>query len=177
MRNLLLQPVEYKVKKTALGVWRRHLSEQGNAFAEFTSHARLFGLPWLHYTRGISPETGRRVTARGIVAVGRMAIGVLALGQAAFGVVAIGQAGLGLVIGVGQAACGWWALGQLAFGADVGIGQIATGATAIGQVAAGRYVLAQVGFGTYLWSPGHVDPAAHDHFTALWGGIRDFFTP
>ena len=60
MKNLLLQPVEFKVERTAWGSWRRHLSEEGRYFAEFRSHAELLGWPLLHYTHGVNPQTGRR---------------------------------------------------------------------------------------------------------------------
>lgn len=40
-RDLLLEAVEFQIEKTPRGIWRRHLSEHGRYFAEFTSHARL----------------------------------------------------------------------------------------------------------------------------------------
>ncbi|MEW6647752.1 MAG: hypothetical protein AB1450_11165 [Pseudomonadota bacterium] len=175
MQNLLLQPVDFQVEKTAWGTWRRHLSAQGSYYAEFASHAELLGWPLLHYTRGINPQTGRRTTARGVIAVGRVAVGGIALGQAAFGLCAIGQAGLGLLFGLGQAASGWYALGQLALGVEFGIGQLATGYTAVGQLALGEYVLAQLGIGSHLWTPEQSDPAAVAHFTALWEKFRVLF--
>ena len=175
MKNLLLQPVEYKIEKTAWGIWRRHLSEKGSYFAEFTSHAELLGLPLLHYTRGINPQTGRRKTARGVIAVGRVAVGGIACGQAAFGLCAIGQAGFGVLFGLGQACSGLYAVGQLALGVGFGAGQLATGYTAIGQLAIGEYVLAQLGIGTYLWTPGESDPEAVAHFTLLWEQVRTWF--
>ena len=64
-------------------------------------------MPLLHYTRGICPETGKRVVAKGIVAVGRIAAGIVAIGQAAFGAIAIGQLALSLLFWIGQAAGGW----------------------------------------------------------------------
>lgn len=175
MKNLLLQPVEYKIAKTAWGTWRTHLSEQGRYYAEFTSHAELLGWPLLHYTRGINPQTGSRKTARGVVAVGRVAVGGLAVGQAAFGLCAVGQAGFGVLFGLGQACSGLYAVGQLALGGWFGIGQLATGQTAIGQLALGEYVLAQLGIGTYLWTPEQADPEAVAHFTALWERLKALF--
>jgi hypothetical protein len=107
MKNILLENVEYQIDKTSFGVWRRYLYPTGAFFAEFKSHRTLLGLPLLHYTRGICPETGKCVKAKGIVAVGRIAAGIVAIGQASFGVIAIGQLALSLLFGIGQAAGGW----------------------------------------------------------------------
>ncbi len=72
MNNRLLEKVEYQIVKIRIGVWRRHLAPSGAYFAEFRSHGQVFGLPLLHYTRGIRPDTGRRIVAKGVVAVGRL---------------------------------------------------------------------------------------------------------
>jgi hypothetical protein len=149
--NLLLQDVEYKVERTRFGVWRRYLYENGQLFQEFRSHAQVGELPWVHYTYGRSPETGRRVVAKGIVAIGRMSVGFLAIGQAALGVIAIGQAAFGFLLGLGQAAGGAIAVGQLAVGVAFGLGQLATGYAVIAQFGWGKYVLAQLGLGQHVW--------------------------
>jgi hypothetical protein len=167
MKNLLLEKVEYKIETTNFGVWRRFLYPNGAYFTEFKSHAIFFGIPLLHYTRGKCPETGKRVVAKGVVAVGRLAMGILAIGQASFGAIAIGQAGLGLLLGLGQGATGLYAIGQAAIGFMFGLGQIATGEIAIGQVAYGNYVLAQVGYGDYVWSMKRADPEAVTFFKSL----------
>jgi len=157
MKNLLLEKVEYKIETTNFGVWRRFLYPNGAYFTEFKSHAIFFGLPLLHYTRGKCPETGKRVVAKGVVAVGRLAMGILA----------IGQAGLGLLLGLGQGATGLYAIGQAAIGLMFGLGQIATGEIAIGQLAYENYVLAQVGYGDYVWSMKRADPEAVKFFKSL----------
>ncbi|MDI7259243.1 MAG: hypothetical protein QME90_04890 [Thermodesulfobacteriota bacterium] len=167
MKNLLLENVEYKIEQTSFGVWRRFAYPNGAYFAEFKSYATFLGLPLLHYTRGKCPETGRRIIAKGIVAVGRLAAGILAVGQASFGVIAIGQLGLGLLLGLGQGATGLYAIGQVAIGLMFGLGQFATGEIAIGQVAFGKYVLAQLGFGEYVWSTKRADPEAVKFFKSL----------
>jgi len=172
IRNRLLEEVEYRVESTRLGTWRRFMYPNGQLFAEYRSHARLFGLPLIHYTSGISPQTGRRITARGILAVGRVAVGVIAIGQAAVGVLALGQLAIGLMFALGQGAIGAAAIGQLGFGVRLGVGQIATGATAIGQVAYGEHVLAQVGIGRHVWDQSAQDPAARAHFEAIWSDLR-----
>lgn len=137
-------PVEWQTQRTRLGVWRRCTGPDGRRFSEFVSHARLFGLPLIHCTYGIHPETGRRVVAKGFFAAGRLAVGVIAVGHASAGVVAIGQAALGLLLGLGQATTGVVAVGQLAVGVLFGFGQVTTGYFAIGQVAVGVEAVGQV---------------------------------
>jgi hypothetical protein len=172
MANLLLEKVDYKIEETGRGVWRRYLYPNGQYFAEFRSHTMVFGLPLLHFTRGICPETGRRVVAKGFIAIGRMAVGVIAIGQASAGILAIGQAACGAVFALAQASAGYVAVGQLAVAAQFAAGQLAAGMTALGQVALGKYVLAQLGFGTHCWTIAHSDPVAVQHFQALWAWFR-----
>lgn len=168
--NLLLQQVEYAHSSTSRGAWRRYLYPTGQMFAEYTSHARVGGIPLVHITWGVSPETGRRVTARGVVAVGRRAVGVVALGQVAAGVIAIGQLALGVALGLGQAATGALALGQAALGAAAAIGQVAWSAfVTVAQVGGGEYVLAQYGIGPHVIDVRGADPAAVDFFKTLVG--------
>jgi hypothetical protein len=171
-RNLLLEKVEFQVTRTARGTWRRHLAPGGQLFEEYRSDRTLLGLPLLHYTSGRSPETGRTVTARGVVAIGRRAVGLLAIGQGALGIVAIGQASGALLLGIGQATCGLFAFGQAAFGVAIGIGQVATGALAVGQLALGGHVLAQVGIGRHVWDTRAADPEAVAFFKGLWAQLR-----
>jgi hypothetical protein len=167
VQNLLLEGVEYQVRETGLGVWRRFLYPSGELFEEFTSHRKVRGLPLLHFTRGKSPETGKRVVAKGVIAVGRKAVGVVAVGQAALGVIAFGQLALGLLFGLGQASWGLVAVGQLAIGGVFGLGQMVTGAVAIGQFGLGKYVLAQVGFGEHVWDTRATSPVAREFFRWL----------
>jgi len=164
MQNLLLEDVEYKVEETGLGVWRRFVYSSGARFSEFRSHASIGDLPLIHYTSGMCPETGRRIVAKGVIAVGRMAVGVVAIGQASLGLIAIGQLAIGLLFGLGQLTTGLAAIGQIAVGALLGIGQIATGVTAIGQLAFGKMVLGQVGHGMNVWSVSRADTTAVEYF-------------
>jgi len=163
-QNLLLNDIEYKIDPTEFGWWRRYVYANGELFEEFMSHKRLWGLPLFHYTRGRCPETGKRVMAKGIIAMGRLAIGFIAIGHAAFGLVAIGQLGLGLIFGLGQASSGLFCIGQLSIGFYFGLGQFATGYIAVGQFAIGKYVLAQMGFGRYVWDMHAVSPVAEKFF-------------
>lgn len=167
MGNLLLEKAEYKIEKTSFGTWKRYVYPTGMRFEEFRSHAVWQGLPLLHYTNGICPETGKRVVAKGVIAIGRIAAGILAIGHAAFGLIAVGQLGLGLLLGLGQASIGIYAVGQLAIGVAFGLGQLAIGYTAIGQFALGNYVLAQIGFGKYLVTSEIAEPEALEHFSWL----------
>ncbi|NJN45842.1 MAG: hypothetical protein HC808_04455 [Candidatus Competibacteraceae bacterium] len=175
MRNLLLETVEYKIEKTRRGTWRRFVYPDGRYFAEFKSHQVLFGFPLLHYTWGICPETGQRIIAKGIIAVGRLALGVVAIGHAAFGIIAIGQLALAVGFGFGQAATGVLAIGQLAIGVLFGLGQIATGIVAIAQIGAGQFVLAQIGFGEYVWQANAADSEAVEFFQALYAKFKSLF--
>ena len=164
MPNLLLEKIDYHHQTTRFGVWRRYLYPNGAYFAEFTSHRHLLGLPMFHYTNGICPETGGRIIAKGIIAIGRVAVGGIAVGHAAAGLIAIGKLGVGLIFDLGQASTGLLAVGQLAVGGLIGIGQFATGYVAIAQIGIGEYVLAQLGFGKYIWTPKYADPTAVEFF-------------
>lgn len=167
VKNLMLEQVEYRVDQTRWGTWRRFLYPNGQLFEEFRSHNRVGGVPWLHYTRGTCPETGKRIVARGIVAIGRTALGIVALGQFAVGLIAIGQLALGVLLGLGQATTGLVAVGQLAIGAAVGLGQFVTGYVAVGQFGLGHLVLAQVGSGAHVWDIHGASPVARKFFGAF----------
>lgn len=168
VRNILLENIEYKIDETRLGVWRRFMYPNGQLFEEFKSHGRLLGLPILHYTRGKCPETGKRIVAKGIIAVGRLAFGVIAIGHASLGVIAIGQLALGLLFGLGQASTGLVAIGQLAIGTALALGQAAGGYVAVGQFGLGTYVLAQIGFGEHVWDMRGAAPAAKEFFESFF---------
>jgi len=167
-RNLLLEDVQYQTEVTRLGTWRRFLYPHGALFEEFVSHGSLLGLPLLHYTRGICPETGKRVVAKGIVAIGRLAFGVIAIGHASMGVIAIGQLAVGLLLGLGQASTGLFAVGQVAIAVMAGLGQVTCGNVVIGQLAFGHYVLAQIGFGAHVMDMRGSDPQAAELFGPLF---------
>lgn len=151
MKNALPTNVDYLYRETPFGIWRRFGYENGHAFSEFKSHANFFGVPFFHLTKGKFPETGKRLPAKGVIAVGRVAVGFVAIGQAAFGILAIGQLALGLIFGLGQLSTGVAAIGQAAIGISIGFGQFASGFVAIGQFAIGKYVMAQMGIGQYVW--------------------------
>jgi hypothetical protein len=167
--NVLRSDVEYVIQETANGIWRRYLYPNGRRFAEFKSYLNVGGLPLVHYTYGVCPQTGRRITAHGIIAVGRVASGVIAIGQLAVGLIAIGQLSIGLLIALGQAGIAPYCMGQLAVGLFFGAGQFATGQIAIGQFAYGNYVLAQIGFGKHVIDVHGVDEVAKKFFLGWIG--------
>ena len=167
MENQLFQKIEYQPVETPRGVWRRFLYPSGQLFEEFVSHRRVGDLPLLHYTYGKCPETGKRIVARGVVAIGRLAVGVIAIGHASLGLIAVGQLAVGLLFGFGQAATGMLAVGQLAIAGIFGLGQLATGFVAIGQFGFGRYVLAQFGVGEHVWDMRGASPVAQQFFRAF----------
>src|SRR4051812_40145925 len=91
----------------------------------YRSKATLFGWPVVSVALG--PANGEiRGVARGIVAVGDIAVGGLAVGGIAFGIVANG----GLCVGL-------FSLGGLAIGLFTALGGLAIGTLAIGGAAIG----------------------------------------
>ncbi len=134
MSNLLNIAPDYQITRTAHGVWRRYLFASGALYSEFTSHTSFNGWPLVQIARGRSPETGKAVTARGVIAIGQKAVGLLAVGQMAWGVIAIGQIAVGVI-----------AVGQIAAGVVFGLGQITMGIVAIGQCAVGLVGFSQQG--------------------------------
>jgi hypothetical protein len=177
MSTPLQEEVAYQIEETPSGTWWRFRHPTGEVFAEYTSRRLLFGLPFYHRTRGRSPETGKPVTACGVIAVGQIARGILAIGQFARGVVAIGQFAIGVVavgqfagallLGIGQVATGVVAVGQCAVGILFGLGQGSTGYMAIGQTAYGWYALGQEGHGKYVWDGSEAAPEAEAFFRSL----------
>ncbi|MBD3322357.1 MAG: hypothetical protein GF350_14750 [Chitinivibrionales bacterium] len=168
---MLNSEIDYTIEKTSRGTWRRYLYPSGHHFCEYKSHATFMGWPVIHYTKGICPETGHRIIAKGLLAVGRIAVGGLAIGQASAGIIAVGQACFGVIFGLGQAAAGLYALGQLAAGLYLAIGQLAVGYIAVGQLAIGIYALGQVGIGKYVWSTTIENPEAKKLFKALFAWV------
>jgi hypothetical protein len=106
-------------------------------FYEYKSRTILFGLPLIHVILGPSWLIGFR-PARGIIAVGNIAIGFIAFGGVAMGLAAFGGISLGLVCAGGMA---------LALG--LGAGGIATGYWALGGIAIGVYALGGLGIGAH----------------------------
>jgi hypothetical protein len=93
---------------------------------EYRSRRTLWGWPLVHIASGRDAD-GRGVRmARGIVAIGDVAVGVVALGGVSLGLVAAGGLGVGVV-----------SLGGLAVGLLVALGGLAVGAVAAGGASMG----------------------------------------
>lgn len=108
-----------------------------NGLYEYRSPREFFGWPLVHIVYGPAWLTGFR-PARGIVAIGNVAVGVFALGGVAIGLFALGGLSLGLIC-----------LGGIALALGLGLGGIATGYVALGGVAIGVYALGGLGIGTH----------------------------
>src|SRR5262245_49747539 len=78
---------------------------------DYRSETTLFGWPLVHIAGGIDPQTGRKRIAKGIIAIGDVAIGGLAIGGCAFGGIAIGGCAIGLIALGGAALAAVLALG------------------------------------------------------------------
>src|SRR5208282_4910573 len=87
---------------------------------DYRSRTTICGWPLLHVATGFDPLTGRKRIARGIIAIGDVAVGVLALGGCALGIIAIGGASIGL-----------FALGGCAIGLLFAFGGVAIGGIAL----------------------------------------------
>ena len=125
---------------------------------EYKSETTIAGWPLLHICAGIDPLTMRPGVARGIIAIGDMAVGVLAIGGFACGLITIGGMSLGMLLAIGGAAVG------LGFS----IGGFAVGSIAIGGVAVGfAYALGGVAVG-----PGVVERLPYAGWSARWPSKR-----
>lgn len=165
MGNLLNQQPDYVITENSWGNTRKYLYESGMLFREFTSKMKIGNFPLIHITCGICPETGKRLWAKGVIAIGRKAIGVIAIGQLSIGIIAIGQLSIALIFG----------LAQLSIAGFFSIGQAAAGAIAIGQFSIGYYSLGQIGFGKYVLSTTVKDFEAVSFFSGLWERVRSIF--
>jgi predicted Ser/Thr protein kinase len=126
----------------------------------YRSKAMLFGLPLLHVTSGIDPETGRVRVAKGIIAIGDRAKGVVAFGGLAMGGFAVG----GLAIGV--FAFGGAALGLVSFGGLAVALLAALGGGAIAPIAIGGGAIGLLAFGGNAVGLHVSDTVTHDPVAA-----------
>ena len=149
----------HPIKQTAEPAPPTHTRWRG---FEWRSEAEILGWPLIHIAAGRDKTTGRLLVAEGIIAIGQFGIGLIT----------IAQFGIGIGFAFGQFTGGLLAIGQFALGIYFGLGQFATGVTAIGQFAVGEYVLAQIGYGKYVWSPKVKDPQAVEYFMNLWNYIK-----
>ena len=121
---------------------------------EYKSSLTVFGIPLIHIHFG-----RKKAIAKGIIAIGNVAIGVFSLGGLSVGLISLGGLALGgLVFGgiaaglfaiggvalgiiaLGGAAIGIYSCGGYAYGKIFAIGGMAQGQIAIGDIAKGQYV-------------------------------------
>ncbi|HEX41705.1 MAG TPA: zinc ribbon domain-containing protein [Phycisphaerales bacterium] len=128
---------------------------------EYRSKRTLCGLPLVHVVWGPSLDwrTGRVRAAKGIIAVGPVAVGVLAVGGLAFGAVSFGGLALGLA-----------AVGGMAVALGLAVGGMALGLVAVGGCAVGYYAIGGGAFGVHVLSGARQDAVLLDFFKRLSGG-------
>jgi hypothetical protein len=114
---------------------------QGGYGYEYRSERQLFGLPLVHIVSGnrIDPGTGGLRVAKGIIAIGPVAVGGLALGGMSVGVLSFGGLSLGLI-----------ALGGGALGLFLAVGGGAIGFVALGGGVIGYYALGGGGLAVHV---------------------------
>lgn len=127
---------------------------------EYKSKRTLFGLPLVHIN--IGPGLCR---AKGIVAIGDIALGLIAMGGLSAGLFSLGGVSLGLLLALGGAAIGGCSVGGLSFGllawGGLAFGLISYGGIACGLYAAGGVVKAsRVAIGAVASAPLAIGNAA-----------------
>lgn len=106
----------------------------------FSSQKTIFGLPLVDIagsTRQLSADGKDRRTARGIIAIGDIAVGIIAIGRISLGVISVGSLAGG-IFSIGAGAVGLFAIGGISIG-GIAIGGIAMGILAGGGLAVGKY--------------------------------------
>jgi hypothetical protein len=96
---------------------------------EYRSSVSIAGLPLIHICTGLDPGTMRPKVAKGVIAIGNIAIGAVAIAGLSCGIVTVGGGSIGLL----------FALGGAAIGAGLSIGGLAIGSFAVGGLAIGLY--------------------------------------
>ncbi len=127
---------------------------------EYRSEVTVLGWPLVHIAQGFDPQTGRPRIARGIIAIGNVAVGLFALGGVAMGGIAFGGVGLGIV-GLGGVGLGVLAAGGVGIGLLFAAGGLAASlGYAIGGLALAPHALGALGADPRLvrwlsrWLPG-----------------------
>ncbi|PYR80608.1 MAG: hypothetical protein DMF87_08485 [Acidobacteria bacterium] len=134
---------------------------------EYKSTAAIGSWPLVHICMGVDPVTMRPRAARGVIALGNIAIGGIALGGLAVGLVSLGGLSIGVVCAVGGAA----------LGTGISAGGFAVGSVAIGGLAIGvKYAIGGGAFGPAVIDGRHCDEAARDLWMR-WLGARSLPPP
>lgn len=127
---------------------------------EYKSSTTIGGWPLVHVCMGMDASTLRPKVARGVIAIGNMAVGGVAIGGLAFGLVTVGGLSIGL-------AC---AFGGAALGLGLSVGGFAVGSIAVGGAAVGfMYAIGGGAFGPAVIDGRHCDAAARE-FILRWVG-------
>ena len=118
---------------------------------EWKSKTSLFGWPIIHIAYGHHPRTGKKLIAKGVIALGDVAIGAFAVGGFSIGIVSMGGMALGINAMGGcavalQMAFGGMAIGGIALGGGA-IGLLAAGGGAVGLVAVGGGAFGRIAVG------------------------------
>jgi hypothetical protein len=135
-------------------------------FYEYQSEKTLFGLPLVHIYLGPNsdPQTGKLRCAKGIIAIGNIAVGGLAIGGISLGVISFGGFALGLA-----------SFGGAAIGLLLALGGMALGFIAIGGGAIGYYALGGIAMGVHALGGLTQDPEAIEFFKRYLGSWVEKF--
>ena len=132
---------------------------------EYRSKATLFGWPLVHVATGVDSVTGRKRSAKGIIALGNSPRGIIAFGDVAVGVVACGIFGYG-IISMSVVAVGVVALGSLSVGLGLAMGGVAVAPVALGGAVFGYFANGALAWGAHAMSPAVYNAAADKFFNA-----------
>jgi hypothetical protein len=136
---------------------------------EYKSERQVMGLPLVHIVMGYGSDPEHPVfVARGIIAIGSIAVGVLAFGGIAVGLVALGGLALGALLAFGGVSGGGLAIGGVAFG-FIAMGGMAIGHVAFGGLAIGHYAFGGQAIGEHVISRRHWDPQAAEFLKTRMG--------
>lgn len=142
---------------------RPEVRERRGTGFEWRSSQTVLGYPLVHVAFG-KDARGKWRVAKGIIAIGQFAVGLIT----------VAQFGVGFLFGLGQFMVGYTALAQVAVAVYLGVGQVAVGYAAVGQVVVAHYGIAQAGWASHLWTPGHPDPEALAYFRQLLETLRAY---
>jgi hypothetical protein len=127
---------------------------------EYRSAATLGEWPLVHICAGVDPATMRPRMAKGVIAIGNIAIGVVTLAGISFGLVSVGGLSIGFIV----------ALGGAALGLGLSMGGLAVGSIAAGGVAVGLlYAIGGLAVAPAIADGARCDPAVRE-FILRWLG-------
>jgi transcriptional regulator with XRE-family HTH domain len=155
---------------------------------EYKSKKMIGNLPLVHINYGFGHHVAKGVIAIGNIAIGIVSIGLISVGVLAFGLLAIGILALGTfaagLLSFGSMAIGLMAFGALAYGI-ISYGAVAGGMYTIGAFSAGS----QISFGakasgnlafstengTISFTKEYIAAAIDAKYPQLWSFIRNLF--